>query len=154
MKKCSHSLCNQAKNNSLSEDSYRAILKENNLAITKPRMSILRLLMAHSLPLTVEEISAKIGKDTCDVATIYRVLGQFAEVQLVNTIHLSKDLVHYEYNNPLHHHHHIICNQCKKVELIEDCFLDQIELMLSKKGYRNLDHKLEFFGTCKLCNVA
>jgi hypoxanthine phosphoribosyltransferase len=62
--------------------------------------------------------------------------------------------VHYEYKNPLHHHHHIICKTCKNVELIEDCILDQIEFFLSKKGYANLEHKLEFFGTCKNCLAA
>jgi Fe2+ or Zn2+ uptake regulation protein len=151
MKKCQHRLCIQAKNHSLPEDSYRAILKEKGIAITKPRLSILKFLMAHSLPVTVEDLHLEIGKTTCDLATVYRVLTQYMEVKIVNAIHLEKDLVHYEYNNPLHHHHHVICNSCKKVELIEDCFINDLEQSLLKKGYKDIGHQLQFFGTCKAC---
>lgn len=154
IKKCNHSLCNQIKNDSLKEETFISILKEQGLAVTKPRMSILKVLMSLSLPTTVEELHSKLGKSSCDMATVYRVLGQFTESNLVNAIHLEKDLVHYEYNNPLHHHHHVICNQCKKVELIEECFLDNLEMFLAKKGYRNLAHKLQFFGICKSCTIA
>lgn len=151
MKKCQHRQCIQAKNLSLPEDNYRSILKDQKIAITRPRLSILKFLMAHSLPITVEELHQEIGKNTCDLATVYRVLTQFSEAKIVNAIHLEKDLVHYEYNNPLHHHHHVICNSCKKVELIEDCFLNELEASLEKKGYKNIGHQLQFFGTCKAC---
>lgn len=154
MKKCNHSHCNHAKSGSLGEESYIKILKESGLTVTKQRMSILKTVMSENLPITVEELYKKLKKDTCDMATVYRVLAQFTENALVNAIHLEKDLVHYEYNNPLHHHHHVICNVCKSVEVIEECFLDQLELFLAKKGYKNLDHKLQFFGTCKNCVSA
>ncbi len=150
-KKCAHILCNQVKNNTFTEEAYRDILKENKLAITKPRLAILKTIMSQSLPLTVDELHRKLGKVTCDMATVYRVLGQFVDTRLVNILHLEKDLVHYEYNNPHHHHHHIICNQCKKIELIEECLLSELEQHLFKKGYKNIGHQLQFFGTCKSC---
>ncbi len=152
-KKCNHSLCNQIKNSTLGEDSLKNILKEKSLAVTRPRLSILKTILKCSVPQSVEEIYNGLGKTPCDMATVYRVLHQFEEVGIVNLIHLEKDLVHYEYNNPLHHHHHVICNNCKKIELIEDCYLDQLELFLTKKGYKNLAHKLQFSGLCKSCAV-
>jgi Fur family ferric uptake transcriptional regulator len=154
LKKCKHVECNQAKKFSLPEERYRSILKDFSLAVTQPRIKILKLLMAQTIPLTVDDIYSLMGKDACDMATIYRVLAQFNKVNLVSTIRLTKDLIHYEYKNPLHHHHHILCNLCKKVEVIEECFTVEIERALSLKGYKNLDHKLEFFGTCKNCNIA
>lgn len=151
MKKCQHKFCLQAKAQSLSEADYREILKEKGVAVTKPRLKILKVLMSHTLPITVDELHQLVGKTQCDLATVYRVLTQFTEVKIVKAIHLEKDLVHYEYNNPHHHHHHVICQSCKKVELIEDCFLNDLEQSLIKKGYKNIDHQLQFFGTCKAC---
>lgn len=151
LKKCNHSLCNQIKNHALNDETLILVLKENKLAVTKPRVMILKILMNSQMPLTVEDIIEKMGKNSCDTATVYRVLGQFTENDIATANNLEKDLVHYEYNNPLHHHHHIICNNCKKIEKIEGCHLDQVELGLSKIGYTNIGHKLQFFGTCKNC---
>ena len=39
----------------------------------------------------------------------------------------------------------------KKIEIIEECILDKLELSLMKKGYKNLGHQLQFFGICKDC---
>ena len=154
LKKCNHSHCNHAKSASLGENNYRQILKDCGLTITKPRLLILKQIMSETLPLTVEELHKKTGVHNCDMATVYRVLGQLTECNVVNAIHLEKDLVHYEYNNPLHHHHHVICNKCRTVEVIEECFLNDLEEFLSKRGYKNLDHKLQFFGICKKCSAA
>jgi len=155
IKNCNHSFCNHIKNDSLKEEAFISILKEQGLTVTKPRLSILKALMSSSIPLTVDQLHSKLtGKFSCDMATVYRVMNQFVELKIVNSINFEKDYVHYEYNNPLHHHHHVICNQCKKIELIEECMLDQLELFLAKKGYRDLGHKLQFFGTCKNCSVA
>lgn len=132
-------------------EDIQAILKEANLSITKPRLSILTILLNEHGPFTVEDISKKLPKNFCDLATIYRSINQFVEIGLVNEIHLEKDVVHFEYNNPEHHHHHIVCKSCKKIESLDECFLDKIETLLTKKGYANIGHHLEFFGLCPKC---
>jgi Fur family ferric uptake transcriptional regulator len=135
----------------VSEEMIIEILRKHALSITKPRKLILQLLLNEHGPFTVEEIAKELPKNACDLATIYRSLNQFIEAGLVNTTHLDKDLVHYEYSDPEHHHHHIICRICKKIESLEDCFLEKLESLVSKKGYQNIDHKLEFFGICPTC---
>ena len=60
-------------------------------------------------------------------------------------------MAHYEFNDPLHHHHHIICKICKKIDSFHECLMDKIELSLQKKGYKDIQHRLEIFAICEIC---
>lgn len=127
------------------------LLKEKNLSITAPRKMILAMLIKEHGPFSVEDIYNKLPKNFCDQATVYRCLNQFVEMQLVNTSHIEKEMLHFEFNDPTHHHHHIICKICKTIETFQDCVIDKIEHNLLKKGYKDLHHRLEFFGICGSC---
>lgn len=127
------------------------LLKEKGLSITAPRKLILSLLTREHGPFSAEEILKKLPKNSCDQATVYRCLNQFVEAQLVNTSFLEKDMAHFEYNDPHHHHHHIICRICKKIESFHDCLMEKIEVNLQKKGYREIQHRLEIFAVCGSC---
>jgi Fur family ferric uptake transcriptional regulator len=131
-----------------------ALLKDKGLSITAPRKLILSLLLREHGPFTAEDILNKLPKNACDQATVYRCLNQFVEHKLVNPSFLEKEMVHFEYNDPHHHHHHIICKICKKIESFHDCILDKIEMALSKKGYKEIQHQLEFFGVCETCQKS
>lgn len=136
------------------EDRIVALLKENKLSITDPRKLILGLLLKEHGPFTADEIFQKLPSHSCDHATIYRCLKQFEEHKIVNVTYLEKEMAHFEFNDPHHHHHHIICKVCKKIESIPDCMLEKIESALSKKGYVDIQHRLEFFGICENCQKA
>lgn len=127
------------------------LLKKKGLSVTAPRKLILSLLLKEHGPFSAEEIHHRLPKHSCDQATVYRCLNQFVEVDLVSTSHLERDLVHFEFNDPSHHHHHIVCRICKKIESFHDCLLDKIEQSLTKKGYKDIQHRLEFFGICEKC---
>lgn len=127
------------------------LLKSKGLSITAPRKVILALLMKEHGPFSVEDIFKKLPKNFCDQATVYRCLNQFVETQLVNTSYLEKEMAHFEFNDPAHHHHHIICKICKKIDFIHDCIMDKIETALEKKGYRDIQHRLELFAICESC---
>lgn len=129
-----------------------SLLKEKGLSVTAPRKLILGLLMKEHGPFTVEDIQKKLPKNSCDQATIYRCLNQFVEAQLVTMSFLEKDMAHFEYNDPHHHHHHIICKICKKIESFHDCLMEKIEVGLQKKGYTNIQHRLEIFAVCEQCS--
>jgi Fur family ferric uptake transcriptional regulator len=126
-------------------------LREKGLSITAPRKMILSILMKEHGPFSAEEIYGKLPKNFCDQATVYRCLNQFLDSDLVTTSHLEKDLVHFEYNDPDHHHHHIVCRICKTIESFHDCVMEKIENSLKKKGYTDINHRLEFFGICSNC---
>lgn len=133
------------------EEKASLILRNKGLSVTGPRKMILSLLLKEHGPFSADDILKRLPKNTCDQATVYRCLNQFVETELVNTSHFEKDLVHFEYNDPDHHHHHIVCRLCKKIESFHDCLLDKIEGVLAKKGYKDIQHRLEFFGVCEKC---
>lgn len=127
------------------------LLKKAELSVTTPRKNILNLLLSEHGPFTVEEILKNLPKNSCDQATVYRCLNQFVESGLVTITYLEKDVARFEFNDPDHHHHHIICKICKKIESLHDCLIGKIEQSLIKKGYKEIGHRLEFFGVCEEC---
>lgn len=131
-----------------------SLIKAKKLSVTAPRVSILSLLLREHGPFSTEDIHKKLPKNSCDLATIYRCLGQFLEQELVTLTHYDKDQAFYEYNDPHHHHHHVVCKVCKKMESINECLVDGLEKKLISKGYTQLSHRLEIFGICKDCQKA
>ena len=127
------------------------LLKDKGLSVTDQRKRILGLLIREHGPFSAEEILKKLPKNTCDQATIYRCLNQFVEAQLVNTSFLEKDMAHFEFNDLEHHHHHIICKICKKIETFHECLMDKIEHELKNRGYKDIQHRLEIFAVCDSC---
>lgn len=127
------------------------LLKDKGLSVTVQRKMILDLLLKEHGPFSAEDILKKLPKNTCDQATVYRCLNQFVEVQLVNISFLEKDMAHFEFNDPDHHHHHIICKICKKIESFHECLMEKIEINLQKKGYKDIQHRLEIFAICESC---
>ncbi len=141
------------KNKQSTEQDVLNLLKNKGLSVTAPRKIILNLLMTQHGPFTAEEIYQLLPKSTCDQATVYRCLNQFLESEIVSSSFLTKDVAHYEYNDPHHHHHHIICKICKKIESFHDCLLEKIESNLVKRGYSQIQHRLEFFAICAQCST-
>ena len=127
------------------------LVKDKSLSVTVPRKMILSLLLKEHGPFSAEELFKKLPKNSCDQATVYRCLNQFVETGLVTTANLEKEMAHFEFNDPHHHHHHIICKICKKIDSFHDCLLEKIEASLLKRGYKDIQHRLEFFGVCETC---
>lgn len=132
-------------------DEFKLILNSRDQRITEPRLQILKILKANHNPLTISEIHNKIKSRKTDVATVYRTLNLFKELNIVNEIDFRDEFKRYELVYDRHHHHHIICRKCRKVENVETCILDELEKLLSKKGYSEITHSLEFFGVCENC---
>lgn len=128
------------------------LLKNKGLSVTVQRKIILGLLLKEHGPFSAEEVLNKLPKNSCDQATVYRCLNQFVEVKLVNISFLDKDMAYFEFNDPDHHHHHIICKICKKIESFHECLVEKIELNFQKKGYTNIQHRLEIFAVCETCS--
>ena len=136
----------------MSNESYlRDILSKKSLRITQPRLEILRVLKKCHKPVTIAEVQDILGKTKIDQATIYRTMDSFLEKKIVATYDFKDNFTRYELTVDREHHHHVVCRKCGKVENIEDCFSDEIEKDLKKKGYKDITHYMEFFGICENC---
>lgn len=131
-----------------------ALLKEHLYRITPGRMALLLFLKHAKKPLSAGDIQKQLDH-SMDKVTLYRALEDFAQSKIVAKISLRDAATYYEFIHPDHHHHHIVCEQCGKLEDIESCdpISIQKEILKHSKSFRIINsHSLEFFGICKDCS--
>lgn len=132
-------------------------LKSRHLKITKPRKAILAMLAHEHGPFTAEEVHRRIPRNICDLVTVYRTLTSLEKAGLIRRCEFGDGTARYELSvKQDQHHHHLICSECRRVETVEACYLDEchrrdIERVAKRKGFSNVYHTLEFFGTCADC---
>lgn len=134
------------------QNSLNQRLSSANLKTTKARMAILETLKSSSKPLAVSEIIDSLVelKIAIDQATIYRALNSFLEKGIIKRFELQEGKFRYELFGT--DHHHLICQNCGKIEDISDCNLDDWEAEINKKKqFQVKTHSLEFYGLCSDC---
>jgi Fur family ferric uptake transcriptional regulator len=127
-------------------------LKKAQLKLTNPRRAILQVLVAEHGPFTAEEVLKRVSRRVCDQATVYRTLASLEEVGIIRRCEFGDGSARYEIaGQGGHHHHHLICRKCKKVEIVDDCEIEDLDNIAQKRGFSNVSHALEFFGLCPTC---
>ncbi|NUF78970.1 ferric iron uptake transcriptional regulator [Snodgrassella sp. ESL0323] len=131
-----------------------AQLKDSGLKVTGPRLKILELFEAEpELHMSAEDVYRRLLDDGVEigVATIYRVLTQFEQANILLRHHFETGKAVYELNRG-GHHDHLVCIKCGKVT--EFCS-EEIEKLQKKiaddNGYRIVDHALYMYGVCTEC---
>jgi Fur family ferric uptake transcriptional regulator len=131
-------------------------LRKNDLKLTLSRKAILSALLKNHGPFSAEDLHAKFLKKTCDLATVYRTLTSLEEVKMIRRCEFGDGVARFELTGPnqSHHHHHLVCTDCKKIEVIDLSDMEEsIDLVARKKGFKEVSHILEFFGTCPDCQT-
>lgn len=118
---------------------------------TKQREAVLQMLSEK--PQSAQELYSLLQQRDVkiDLASVYRSLEYFVNEGCAAIVDFGDGTKRYEKHIRGHHHHHIVCKQCGKVE---DISIDEKKLLneiITKTTFRVEDHQLEFFGTCKNC---
>ena len=115
-------------------------LRKAGLKVTLPRVKIMQILeSAPDRHMSAEDVYKALRDADEDVglATVYRVLTQFETAGLV-----MRD----------HHHDHIVCTKCGKVEEFMDAMIEERQQIVAKEmGFTVSDHSLYIYGLCKDC---
>jgi Fur family ferric uptake transcriptional regulator len=127
-------------------------LKKKGLKITEARKLILSYLTQSHGPFTIEEIHAGIPSKSCDLVTVYRTLATLEEAGLIRKYDIGDRIARFEFFCAEHPHHHLICKDCKKIEVLESDLLSEVKKLASKKGFAVLSPSIDIFGVCKNCN--
>jgi Fur family ferric uptake transcriptional regulator len=119
------------------------------------RRAVVELLGSHRCCLTAQEIfdELRAGGRRVGIASVYRTLEQLARDGLVHRVDLGEGTTRFE---PAHaggeHHHHLVCEDCGKVEAFED---DELERALHeverRTGYSVAGHDVVLRGACRDC---
>lgn len=129
---------------------FTNILKSNGISITSARLAIFKTLLDADTPLKNGEIAK--NTPSVDRASVYRTLELFSSLGVTQTIIRGWTPLT-ELAEPFKvHHHHIICEQCGKVEEIENETLeDVLNLVASRHNFSLKKHIVELTGTCSTC---
>jgi Fur family ferric uptake transcriptional regulator len=131
-----------------------ARLKDAGLRITQPRVAILAALIKREQPTTIEQIHADLAAGSCDLVTVYRCLSAFEEIGLVRRSFYHNGTSLYAISLGDSHPYHVICKETNNLQEIDAETtaelrrnVMQIEELLKARGYNNVTHVVEFFGS-------
>ncbi len=122
---------------------------------TPQREGILRVLNASDRPLTVEEISARMGEDRSGLPTIYRNLERFILEGWAETMLGQDQVMRFVRCNSKRHHHHLECEKCGRMVEVDFCGVeDSLRQLEIASGFQITKHQLSLFGLCSDCQTA
>ncbi|CAN0073067.1 unnamed protein product [Phaeothamnion confervicola] len=126
-------------------------LKEIGLKATLPRRKILELFETSKVRhLSAEDVYKALIAEDIDIglATVYRVLTQFEQAGLLSRQHFETGKSVFELNEG-HHHDHLVCLQCGRVEEFYDAQIEQRQNEIAKeKGFDLRGHSLALYADC------
>ena len=114
---------------------------------TKAHNQILIELEKSHHPITVASLS---NRFSANKSTFYRQLKKMCVNGIVTKVEFGDGKVRYESANNSHHHH-VVCDECGKIE--EITFSESRLFNHVKSSYKILRHSLEFFGLCQPCQT-
>ncbi len=122
--------------------------------MTAARRFIIAALCEATSPLAATDLLKDLDKHKLhsNKTTVYRELAFLEKQTIVRTIDFGDGTKRYEIAGD-HHHHHLICTKCQKVEDVElERDVDEEGTHLGKqKNFKVTGHSLEFFGLCRNC---
>ena len=126
-------------------------LKSTGLKATLPRLKILEIFQKGARRhMTAEDVFRVLMEERADVglATVYRVLAQFEQAEILSRSHFESGKAVYELNEG-QHHDHLVCLDCGRVEEFFDAQIEQRQHAVAKeKGFAIADHALSLYAHC------
>lgn len=137
-------------------DDIVRILKEKGFKITPQRMGIINTLIEKSSSLISADTLYINVKNKCDKtnrSTIYRNLEILETLQLLYKVSDNGMTLYKLSCTHDGHHHHLICKNCGKTEVLDYCPMETLQKLSKEKQFYITDHKLELYGQCSKCNI-
>ena len=122
------------------------------------RRAVVELLGRQDCCLTAQEIFDQLRADgrPVGIASVYRALEQLSKDGFVQRIDIGAGTTRFE---PIHaggeHHHHLVCDDCGKVEPFADPTLESaIESASKRLGFSVDAHEVVLRGECGDCRAG
>ena len=96
-------------------DAFAQACRDKDLRLTPQRLEIFKGLARATDHPTAEILHQRLikGMPTLSLDTVYRTLGTFANLSLINKVETSESQAHFEVSQV--QHHHLICRKCKEI---------------------------------------
>lgn len=133
----------------------RAVMAQAGHRRGGARNAIIDLLAGQPCALTALEIEDSLRRDgrAASRASIYRVLEQLQERDLVVRLDVGDASARYELIDPGgEHHHHLLCDSCGRLVPFDDADLERsIDRLSRRMGFRTHGHEVVLRGDCAGC---
>ena len=135
-------------------------IKDKKCKMTSQRQVILRAFVESDIRhMNAEEVFEIVKKMSPDIglATVYRTLDLFTEMDRLKKLDFDDGCSRYELNdrdNEGHFHHHLICMGCGKVWECQDDLLETLAAILQKRlQFHTVDQQRKVYGYCAECET-
>ena len=136
-------------------DHTRETLTAAGHRASAPRDEVIAALDSLGCSVTAKELSELLRERGSGVglASIYRALELLERLGLIKRFDVGEGVARYEPAHPSgHHHHHIVCDTCGKVEPFEDGELERaIHRLSDKVSFEVAAHDVTLHGECPTC---
>lgn len=133
------------------------ILKRNGYKLTSQRKNIFRSIINFNGHITIEEIYDNVKDKGIGLATIYRTLDLFEELNIIKKVEINNNK-YYEMKifsgDPMHIH--FKCNNCDKIidikyDTINIEMIKMLQKLEKNKKFKIFDSDIVFKGICSNC---
>ncbi len=135
------------------EEQMVQTLKEYGHRPTPQRLMIMSAVRHSDDHITAAEALERVKESYSymDLSTVYRTLDMLKRMRLVSETDMGSGTYAYEWLGQ-DRHHHLICNGCDRIALLDDEFLRELGENVSRTyGFEaDMDHTV-FFGRCREC---
>ena len=137
-------------------EEFKGILRKYNFRVTGQRILVFETLKENeNSHLNIEKIYQKAYKkdNNIGIATIYRTLDLFLSLGILQKTSIEGTYYYELMSNKMdHYHHHLICENCKKIIEVDSDLLKSVEDKVKEKyDFIVENHELIFYGLCKIC---
>ena len=122
------------------------------MRVTPQRLGIFKELAQATDHPTAETLHQRLiqGMPTLSLDTVYRTLGTFANLGLVNKVETSESQAHFEVSHV--QHHHLICRKCKEIIDFQWQYIDNATLPEEVNSWGQIERKnIVVYGICHKC---
>lgn len=133
---------------------FKDFLKLKRLRLTKQREAICKMIFATHKHLRADDLLSKVKAINASIgaATVYRTLDLLCQSGLAQKHDFGTGYKRYEHTMNHNHHDHLVCIRCGKIIEFENSLIESLQNEIaSTKQFKPLNHRLEIFGICKLC---
>jgi len=133
----------------------QALLKRLKLKVTPKRLEVLSCLGKEPQYLSADEVWQRIKLRVVSIGlpTVYRILDELVAAGVITRIFLADRKLYYFLCANQEHHHHFVCESCRRVEDLEQCVLGEGALeTVQRSGGQVTSHILQINGVCGACS--
>ena len=128
-------------------------LKKLKLKVTPQRLEVMHCMASEPSYLSADEVWSRVKPilGSLGLPTVYRILDELTEAGVVSRIFRSDRKQYYHLCPNQSHHHHFVCETCRRVEDVDVCGLDGVAQVIRRTGASVTSHILQINGVCGEC---